>query len=77
MKYLKITTAIVVLVGIVFGVYLFVSFQKKLYNTMVLHDARIMTLFKFVNTNFPEQVKIYDDEVTKRLEALPTNTVQK
>lgn len=77
MKHIKIITIILIIATLLvigFGIYSFVEFQKKLYNTITLHNSKITTLFTFLSQNFPEQVKQYDAEVTRKLkESLPTN----
>lgn len=69
----KIILGAVISVGaiaLITGVVYYVRYERQVYNTLIFRGQQVEALRKFVNVNFPEQVKQFD---TASKGALPTN----
>jgi len=63
-------------IGVAFGLYSYVRYEMKVYNTLVLQNTKILILDDFLAKNFPEQVKSYkalQAQKTPAVAPLPAN----
>ena len=81
-QYIKIAIVSLFITAALFGTYFYVIFNLKMYNTLKQEQLRTTIMLAFIQQQFPDQVKAFQDSLpqevgksatNENVETLPTN----
>lgn len=64
-KYIKIILITLLLLGLATGIFFYIRYELKVYNTLIYVSQKDQIISDFLSKNFPDQVKAYDESLKK------------